>query len=96
MSRSFYCVCSNHGYVSVFSPCYAPELHIFSSKKERNAFIDNFITHDDSVNTVAYEIPAKVARSAYMSLVDGVRSFKTGVIIHCSNGSTRRVDNDEA
>ena len=78
--KYYYALEQKNGNVSPFSNYGRPVLHIFYGKKERDDFVNNYVSSD--LNHSASVTTSKIAYEAYSKVVDGVREFETHVVKH--------------
>lgn len=77
-SKNYYAESYSFGFVSHNSEYGAPSLLIFSSKEDREKYINKYDIYRGNVNKRVIAITAKEARKYYERTRDGVRGWKDG------------------
>lgn len=77
-SKNYYAESYNFGFIAHNSEYGAPSLLIFSSKEDREKYINKYDIYRGNVNKRVIAITAKEARKYYERTRDGVRGWKDG------------------
>ena len=78
--KHYYALEQTHGNISIWSKYGRPTLHVFYSKEKRDKFVKEYMPCD--INHSIVVTTEEIARKAYTTIFEGVRTFTHNVTFH--------------